>query len=58
MIILQVDKIKLEPKKDDNTTGTIEIQRNVREYFENTCTKNWKNVEEMNKVLTYVTYQN
>jgi hypothetical protein len=45
----QIDKIKDE--KGDITTNTKEIQRIIREYFENLYSSNLENQEEMDKFL-------
>jgi hypothetical protein len=45
----QINKIKDE--KGDITTNTNEIQRIIREYFENLCSSKLENLDEMDKFL-------
>jgi galactokinase/mevalonate kinase-like predicted kinase len=45
----QINKIR--DKKGDTTTNTNEIQRNIREYFENLYSSKLENLDEMGKVL-------
>jgi hypothetical protein len=39
--------LRLELKKGDKTTITNEIQRIIKEYFENLCLNKLENLEEM-----------
>jgi hypothetical protein len=45
----QIDKIR--GKKEDFTTNTNEIQRIVREYYENLCSNKLDNLDEMDKFI-------
>jgi galactokinase/mevalonate kinase-like predicted kinase len=45
----QINKIRDE--KEDITTNTNEIQKIIREYFENLYSSKLKNLEEMDKFL-------
>jgi small-conductance mechanosensitive channel len=45
----QINKIREE--KGDITTNTNEIQRTIREYFENLCSNKLENLDDMGKLL-------
>jgi hypothetical protein len=42
---------KIIDEKEDIVTNTNEIQRIIKEYFENLCSSNLENLEEMDKFL-------
>jgi hypothetical protein len=44
-------KNKIKDEKGDITTNTNDIQRIIKEYFENLYSSKWKNLDEMDKFL-------
>jgi hypothetical protein len=49
---------KIRNAKGDITTNTMEVQRIIRDYFENLYSNKFENLEEMDKFLILMTIQN